>query len=363
MSGIIRVLHISPDFNYSCGVSTHVYLLLKNFVNDKSYKVFFITNGGDALDKLDKINLTPEIVKFEKGFRNIFYLYSNLQTIRKYCVRNKIDIIHTHHRYPEFLASLISKKTGARTITTVESLVKGRTRLSFKSDKIIAVSNSVKELLINHYNVPQEKITMLNNFIEPPDMNGRNLGLNIKSSLQIPMENKVILFLGRITKIKGVDLLIEAFKLVRNKNEKVTLVIVGQVYDNSMKSSLKELPDGIIVLNVVKDPIPYYEIADLVVLPSRIEPFPYVMLEAGMMQKPFIGARTGGIAEFIEDGVNGLLFEPESVDQLVTKIESLLKSDKNSKILSKNLYNKVIDNCSIKKYYSNLDKIYNELLG
>ncbi len=47
-----KILHISPDFNYSCGISKYVYSLLKNFGQDKSYKLFFITNGGDALDRV-----------------------------------------------------------------------------------------------------------------------------------------------------------------------------------------------------------------------------------------------------------------------------------------------------------------------
>ena len=48
-----------------------------------------------------------------------------------------------------------------------------------------------------------------------------------------------------------------------------------------------------------------YSISDVVILPSKKDSFPYVMLEAGINKKSFIGGNTGGIAEFIEDGVNG----------------------------------------------------------
>ena len=221
MKKTINILHISPDFNYSCGVSKYIYSLLKDYGQNKSYKLFFITNGGDALDKLDNINLKPTFINFSKGFRNILYLYPNLIALRKFCLENKIDIIHTHHRYPEYLAYLISKKTNIKTVTTVHSLVKGKKRLSFKADKIIAVSNSVKSLLNGYYNVADTKITMLHNYLEPIEINGKGPGLNIRAELGIPDNGNIILFIGRLTKLKGVDLLIRAFKILREKNRHV----------------------------------------------------------------------------------------------------------------------------------------------
>ena len=357
-----NILYISPDFNYSCGVSKHVYSLLKGLQGDQSYKLFFITNGGDALDKLDSINIKAEILNFSKGLKNIFNIYSNIKALKEFCHENKIDVIHTHHRYPEFLANLISKAAEIKTITTVHSLVKGKNKLSFKSDRVIAVSNSVKDLLKNNYNVPDEKITMLYNFVDFFDSNKQFLDPKIRTKLGIPEGNSIILFLGRVTKIKGVDLLIEAFKILKQKGKKISLLIIGQVYDNSLKNLLKNLPEGIQFLDVVKEPYPYYAIADLLVLPSRIDPFPYVMLEAGLMHKPFIGARTGGIAEFIGDGENGILFNPGNSIELSGKIEYLLDNPQSAKAFAENLYEKVKRQMSCKEYITQLTLIYDSLL-
>ncbi len=100
----------------------------------------------------------------------------------------------------------------------------------------------------------------------------------------------------------------------------------------------------------------------LVVLPSIEEPFPYVMLESGLFKKPFIGARTGGIEEFIDDGKNGLLFETQNVNQLVEKIKYVLNHPKEAKILGENLYLKVKEYSSSEKYYASLSKIYDDLM-
>ena len=106
----------------------------------------------------------------------------------------------------------------------------------------------------------------------------------------------------------------------------------------------------------------FYQVSDIVVLPSRTDPFPYVMLEAGAMKKPFIGGNTGGISEFIEDGVNGLLIEPGNSDQLADKIMFLLNNPVQAELLADALYQKVKKECDCEKYFERLEKIYNQIL-
>ena len=219
-----------------------------------------------------------------------------------------------------------------------------------------------KAMLDDYYKIPSEKIIMLHNYLEFPDLKEQQIDFDIKSKLNIPEDGKIILFLGRITRIKGVDLLIEAFKLLRQKNGKIFLLIIGQVYDNSLKSVLRNLPDEIKLLAPVKNPYPYYSVADLVVLPSRIDPFPYVMLETGIMNKPFLGAKTGGIEEFIEDGINGILFEPGNVMELNNKIEYMINNQEKTQIMAENLFKKVKERMSKEKYIDQLTHIYDELL-
>ena len=361
VSKIKKILHISPDFNYSCGVSRYVYSLLRNLSEDESYKLYFITNGGDALDKLKNIGVTPFILKFSRGWKNIINLFPNLNSLKEFCIKNGIDIIHSHHRYPEYLSYLISKSTKIKTITTVHSLVGGKNKFSFKSDRLIAVSKTVEKMLIEDYNVPANKIIMLYNSIEPLN---NDFGVNkesLRDKLGIPSNSKIVLFLGRISKIKGIDLLIDAFKIVQAQRTKLFLLIVGQIYDKRLKHVLNNLPFNIKLIDPVKDPYPFYYLADIIVLPSREDPFPYVMLESGLFKKPFIGTNTGGIAEFIDDNINGLLFKNGSVNQLVEKINYILDNPEEAKIFGENLYSKVEKKISDDHYFQSIDNIYNEL--
>ena len=357
-----RILHISPDFNYSCGVSRYVFSILKNFSRNGSYKLYFITNGGDSLERLEETGITPFIIKFSSGLKNLYYFLPNLIVLVKYCVKNKIDIIHTHHRYPEFLSYLISKMINVKTISTVHSLVEGKNKFSFKSDRLIAVSKTVEKMLRENFNIPAEKIIMLYNSIEPFNIENNESIENIREKYDIPQDGKIILFLGRISKIKGIDLLIEAFNKLHLQSNKLFLLIVGQIYDKYFDNILKNLSSNIIILNPVKNPYMFYSFADLIVLPSREESFSYIVREAGLFKKPFIGSNTGGIAEFIDDGINGLLFEKGNVLQLSEKIQYLLNNTEEAKVLGENLFIKVKKQICSGKYYETLSAIYNNMI-
>ncbi len=363
MSNKINVLHISPDFNYSCGVSKHVFELLKYLNNQKRYTVHFITNGGDALSRLDKHRMEYILCGFSKGRKNILYLVFNYFRLRSFCVEKKIDIIHTHHRYPELLSTLIAKKLNIKTITTAHSLVKGYKNLSFKSDKIIVVSNTVKTSIINDFHVPREKIETLYNCINPWENPDTKKVAKLREKLNISPNDFVILFLGRLNRLKGLDVLIKSFRIVRSTNSQIKLLLVGNNEDKTIKNLDVKQDEEIYLIKAQDDVTLYYELCNIVVLSSRVDSFPYLMLEAGYIKKPFIASRTGGIAEFIEDGVNGFLFEPGNAEDLADKIRYVVNNPEKAKSCAEELHKKVKKYCNCEEYFEKLTNIYNELLN
>ncbi len=107
----------------------------------------------------------------------------------------------------------------------------------------------------------------------------------------------------------------------------------------------------------------YYKISDLIVLPSRTDPFPMVMLEAGLFNKPFIGSKVDGIAEFIENGISGLLFKSENVDELIDAIVKILEDKNYAYNIAKNLNEKVLNNCQVTQLLPKLEKIYSDIFN
>ncbi|QQS37500.1 MAG: glycosyltransferase family 4 protein [Ignavibacteriales bacterium] len=358
----MNILFISPDFNYACGVSKHVYILIKRLCNNPQYKIFFITNSGDSLDRLTAINnLKFSRMNFKKDHSNPFLLIKNLVSLFLFCRRNKIELIHTHHRYPELISVLAAKLLRIKTITTVHSFVAGMNNISFRSDKIIAVSRSIEDHLIKNFPHSRNKIVTLYNCIDEsfysdveyhPD--------DLRRSLKYDSSDKIILFAGRISRIKGSDVLIKAFNKI-DKSLNAKLILIGTITDNDLDVELRN-NESIKILSPQRDLRHYFKIADVVVLPSIEDPFPYVMIEAGAMKKVFIGSRTGGIGEFIDDNVNGILVTPGSSDDLSSKLENVLKNLPSISKMGEELFQKVKSSCDCEKYFSELSGIYNTLI-
>lgn len=358
-----KLLYISLDFNYTCGVSKHVFINLKYLSKNPDYELYFITNKGDSIDRLNEIpDVRVSFFNFEKDHKNIFRIIIDSFKLYTFCKKNKIDIIHTHHRYPELISVLVSKVTGARTITTVHSLVAGLKVLSFRSNKIICVSNSVKKNLLENYPHSKYRITLLYNCIEDSFFDTVSNRQMMRDKFGFNLDYKIILFVGRMSRIKGVDTLINTFVKINRHNKNLKLILLGQVEDINILEAIKGFEKQIFVFPPDRDVYKFYSASDLVVLPSRIDSFPYVMLEAGAMKKPFIGGNTGGISEFIDDGVNGHLFEPSNKNELSEKILYVLNNpdEANRMALALNQKVKRENNCS--KYFENLEQIYKSLV-
>lgn len=359
-----NILHITPDFNYSCGRSKLAFMYLKYFSNKNDYQVHFITNGGDSLERLQEVpRVKFHTFEFTTGYKNIFYKKKFYNSLKGFVKENDISLIHTHHRFPEVIAVQIANELKLRTITSAHSFVKGFQQWGFNSDKVIAVSDSIRDYIVDKHKVSAERIITLFNPVEKSDQRDEAFINSFKEEKKIIDENNIILFVGRLCRDKGFDTLINAFKIIRTKNKNAILIAVGQIDGGKKlyKSFLNS--ERIIYIRPQNNIQSYYQISDVVVLPSKEETLGYIMLESGVHKKPFIGGNTGGIAEFIEDGKNGLLVDPENPVQLAEKIIYLLDTPEIGKQMGENLFDKVNKHCDYNSYFSKIEKIYNSLIA
>jgi hypothetical protein len=123
--------------------------------------VHFITNGGDSLARLNEIQIRYKIFNFSHGIKNLFYQKEFYTLLKKYLIKNEIQLIHTHHRFPEYISIKAAKELNIKTVTSAHSFVKGYKKISFKSDKIIAVSNSLNSYLQKEFKIEKERIVTL----------------------------------------------------------------------------------------------------------------------------------------------------------------------------------------------------------
>ncbi|NWF88560.1 MAG: glycosyltransferase family 4 protein [Ignavibacteriaceae bacterium] len=356
-----NILHISPNFNIACGVSKHVYNILTSKKMDEEFNLYFVTNGGDALTKLDRANINYNIMNFTKDKLLHIDLFKNLKWLKAFCREKKINIIHSHHRYPELLANLIKKFIPCKTVITAHNFVYGMKNISYKSDCIVAVSHSVKNHLVNYFGLPQKKINVLYNCLNS-NISAVTDMEELKKKLSLPNSQRIFLYIGRLSEEKGIDILIDSIDTLYQKNPNWLLIIVGSSFLELDIQKFNLNKPYIRVFHSVEGIECFYKIANLVILPSKTEGLGYTMLEAGLNKIPFIGSRAGGIAEFIEDGINGFLFEPGNSTDLADKINYLLNNPDIAKRSAERLNEKVLRLCNCENYFIKLSEIYDSLL-
>ncbi len=161
-------------------------------------------------------------------------------------------------------------------------------------------------------------------------------GINLETYSYRPYpDNKVFRFayIGRIMKEKGIDELIEACNILREKGYVFLLDIVG-FYEDEFRDDYKKEVDRQVIRGLAEDhgfkedPRPYYELADCVVMPSYHEGMSNVLLEAAAMGRPVITTDIPGCREAVDDGVSGLLVKAKDTLSLMEAMETMLKKSR-----------------------------------
>lgn len=176
-----------------------------------------------------------------------------------------------------------------------------------------------------------------------------------RSAFGFTEEHKVLLFFGYIRNYKGLDVLLRAFKKLVAQDPSYRLLAVGESYEDPAiyTSLITELGieqyvkfENIFVPN--EEVWKYYSVSDVVMLPYRSATQSGILNIAYGFLKPVIVTKVGGLAEFVDDGLTGLLAEPESEDSLISSVNKFFSLretvDFTAHIrlrLSKNLFYKI----------------------
>jgi glycosyltransferase involved in cell wall biosynthesis len=318
--------------------------------------------------KASKLFLTPEMYK---------QLYLDLSSI------DSFDIIHVHEysTYQNIIVRQLSKKYGVPYVLQAHGSLpiigrEGRRWLfdaffghSLLKDaaKVIALNR----MEVNQYSlagVPAEKIALIPNGIDLSQFADLPIRGRFRKKFGINENKQILLFLGRLNKIKGLDTLVIAFKHIIEESKNIILVIAGpdDGYLDSLKNLVSSLKMGNNVLLVGplygEDKLSAYVDADVYVLPSTYETFPVTILEAYACSKPVIASNIGSLNNLVFDGVTGLLVEVSSAKKLAQNVISLLNDPKKAKEMGLNGRRLVYENYNTEKIGEMFETIYNSIL-
>ena len=206
---------------------------------------------------------------------------------------------------------------------------------------LLVVSLSEKKFLIDQGVVPDGRLQMLANGsicgvdVERfrPDPVARR---EVRAAYGIAGEELVILYVGRLTKDKGLLDLADAFRQLAAKHADVRLLVVGPD-EEEMRSQMRDRCQSCLSRLHFADytgaPERYMAASDMLCLPSYREGFGLVLIEAAATGIPTIGSRIYGISDAVVEAETGLLFKPGDVDELAEKIAVLIEEPLQRRVL------------------------------
>lgn len=296
--------------------------------------------------KEDKGNMHVEgitscLTKMEDKENEHIKMFHNLsKNVEMAQATPKADIVHCHTWYTHMAGVFTRELLQVPLILTTHSLETHRpwkieqlgngyflsrwieTNAYKTADGVIAVSEQMKEDVIEAYGVAPEKVKVIHNGIDPefykPTFNN-DLLMELGIDPAIPF----VLFVGRITRQKGISQLISAAKYF-NKDCQVVLCAGAPDTEEIAKETEELIADlcaereGVILISEMlpRDKIKVlYSHARVFACPSLYEPFGIINLEAMSCETPVVGSHVGGIPEIIVEGESGYLIPLESISR------------------------------------------------
>jgi len=226
---------------------------------------------------------------------------------------------------------------------------------------VIALTENMKKELKKNY---KGEIYVIPNGIDLAGFNNLSKS-EMRKKLQINKEDKIILFVGRFRPEKGLEYLVKAMSIIKEKDREAKLLLAGEGPEEENLRNLifeKQLTEfitftGQIPHENVKD---YMVASDIFVLPSLTEGFPNVLLEAMACGLPIVASKITGIPEIVINGENGFLVESKSPKEIAEKLLFLLNNPELRKKISRNNLKKI--KCySFESIIKKLEKVYSSV--
>lgn len=392
----MKILHVSYVYPPKLGIADGITTVMQNVtkgLSNRGHDVSVYTSnmldlhGNTSLYSGTSVisNITVYYSKSIWRFNTIFFTPSIILMFSKNL--SKYDIIHIHdcRSFQGIIAYFFTKIKKIPYVyqphgsflfsnldTSYKKLVKIfldnliSNKIVHDSSKIIALNqNELEELKI--FGISEKKIVIVPNGIDLSEYSNLPYKGSFKKKFGINKNTKIVLYLGRVHKIKGVDILVKAFKNILNELANVKLVIAGpdDGYLGEIEALIKALriKEQVLVSGPLygKDKFEAYVDSDVYVLPSRYEIWGMTVLEAIACGTPVVLSKNCVLADYVKDKVGLVadlkvmalaqaiirIIEPAKQDLFRKNCAEFIKQFGNSTTISKieTVYRDVISRC------------------
>ena len=374
----IRILFVIYGLEFGGGERT--FLQLIRGLPPERYGIHVATSPkGDFFKILTEIGIdvAPLDLRKRVNFNNIERLF---RTIRE----GEIDIVHSQGGKADFYARMAAKRLKPRVkiVNTVAMPVKGYDVGAFRKgvyrffdwfseryvDRFVVVSEVLRDTLLSIYKIQSDKVIKIYNGIElseyEPDYFGKSFK-TVRKEYNIGEEACFIGAVGRMVWQKGFEYLIRAMPTITKKCPEAKFLIVGVGPLRERLEALGErlkVKENLIFTGFRSDISDILAAVDLLVVPSLLEGFPMITLEAMAMAKPIVATNIDGMTEQLTNGENGLLVPPKDPGALANAIIRFLSDKKSAQQMGMAARKRVEQEFSVEKMVSETEKVYMDLL-
>ncbi len=370
------ILQVVPAL-ISGGVERGTLEIAKKIVESGNISIV-ISAGGPLVEALEQDGSIH--IKMNVASKNPITIWSNAGKIANIIRNYNVDIVHARSRAPAWSCYFAAKATGIKLITTFHgiynfknSIKKYYNSVMTQGVKVIAVSNFVKNHIIENYKIDKNKIQVIYRGVNHEEFTKEKVSDELlkkfREKYNVPAGARVLLLPSRMTRWKGHLILIEALEKIKHLN--FYCIIAGDLAKHpGFVSEIQEKIQEYKIQNRAQlfgnepNMMGLYGIADIV-LSTSIEPeaFGRTIIEAQSMEKLVIATNIGGACETIQDGVTGFHVKAGDIDDLAKKIEyclGIIGSAEEKKITS-NARKAVATNFSLDLMLKSTLSIYNEI--
>lgn len=317
------------------------------------YNSIVISAGGPMVNSL--VANGSIHIQMDVSTKNPLRIWNNAKLIAEEIRKHNVDIIHARSRAPAWSCYMAAKATGIKLITTFHGVYnfsniikKFYNSIMTEGEKVIAVSNFVKDHIIQKYKVNKDKIVVIHRGVNHQEFSMDKVTeaqLNeyrVKYRAQIGIP--VLLLPSRMTSWKGHLVLVEALSKIKDQN--FYCILAGDLskhpkFVNKVKELIQQhrMQSKIQLFGNEPDVRALYAISDIVLSTStQPEAFGRTIIEAQSMEKLVIATNIGGASETIQNEVNGFHVPPGKADLLAEKIKyclSIIGSEKEKEITAR----------------------------
>lgn len=298
-----------------------------------------ISSGGKMVPELTKMGVKH--IQMDVATKNPLKLWLNAKKMAKLFQKENAAVVHVRSRAPAWSVKWASQQTKIPYIATYHgrygtkpAIKKLYNRVMVQGKKVIAVSNFIKEHLMTEYHVPESKIVVIPrgadvHLFDPAQVTPDKVQAFLNEH-NIPLDKPIISLVGRLTRMKGQSVLLEAMK--KMKHQEITVLFIGGNpkgnYEKELQAEFAKLPAETTVKIFAmpgKDMPVVYAASDIFVQPSLIpESFGRSIAEAGAMKRVVVAAAHGGACELIKDGKTGFLTPVGDAKALANALDKVL---------------------------------------